>query len=309
MKHFLLAVIFTSSLLAQDIVIEEAVPAQEEPVTVVEETVQAEVVEEAVAEEAVQEETVAEEVVQEETVADTTKQEEKTAETTSAEKVTPVQDSSKDSTTVEEKPAAGVYGLKITTTPDSVSVKINGVDRGVTPLTLTDINEGKQIVVLKKKGYFGKKVTAETKKDSLSEVNVTLRAPGTITVASNPDSAIIFMNKKKLESTPYTLTKLRPGDYNFTLLKSGFSRFDTTVTVDEGINDTLFAELESTAAKKVDTTAAVEASTQQTLTTTEPTGPVELTTESKRKKIFTIIGGALFAIFLTGIIVSEAAGE
>lgn len=207
-------------------------------------------------------------------------------------------------------------GVFIFGTPDSMGVKVDGVVRGVTPLTISDLSDGEHTVVLTKKGFYGKKINITTVKDSLIEIDAELRAPGTITIASDPEGALIFMNKKKIDKTPFTISTVRPGTYSIMLLRGGFAQYDTTIEVISGLNDTLFAKMNSstpvtdTVTRATTTTTTATAKNVSDETSPEPEdSEVEHEDEKKRKKIFKIIGSAIVATFLTIIMISELSGD
>lgn len=205
-------------------------------------------------------------------------------------------------------------GLSITGTPDSINVKINGIERGITPITISDLPNGEHTVVLTKKGYYGKKITVTTKQDSLVEIDAELRAPGSVTITSNPEGALIFMNKKKIDKTPFTISTVRPGSHSIMLLRGGYAQFDTTIEVESGANDTIAIEMiSSNPVPAVAETKPVVNSTvaaTDSVVTNNGTAPVtDENSEPKRKKIFKIVGSAIVATFLTAILISELSGD
>jgi len=193
-------------------------------------------------------------------------------------------------------------GMIIDGTEDSMRVTINGEERGFTPLQVTEIDPGSYTVILRKQGFYGKQLQVDVFQDSLTEVNVELRAPATLTVITEPDSALIFLNRQKVEKTPYSITPLRPDSYSVMLLRGGYAQFDTTIELSSGANDTLNVTLESLMAETVTTETTVRDSVDLEVGSGSELGSEE---ESGNKKRVTIIASAVFAAFLSMILVSE----
>lgn len=166
---------------------------------------------------------------------------------------TDTQDSqAKDSATVEEKAAAGA--LTIYSEPDSAVLLVDDVAQGKTPMTLTGLSVGKHVIMLKKKGHFVKKATIELSAGDDKEITLQLAKPGTLTVTSEPSDAIIMLNKKKVGSTPYSSSKLKPGDVSLLLLKEGYEKQQQSLTLASGGKDSIHVVLPSVA-KSVETKA------------------------------------------------------
>ncbi len=204
-------------------------------------------------------------------------------------------------------------GIRIIGTPDSISVKIDGKFRGHTPITITDILPGEHSIILTKKGYYGKKLSTTVIEDSLIEIVSELRAPATLTVTSTPDSALLFINKKKMDKTPYTATPLRPGSYSVMLLRGGYAKYDTTVELTSGEVATLNASMKSlsagTSETQTDSLSENEKKFVKKESVENDTKQKDSGEDKKRKKIFTIIGSAIFAAFLSVIVTSEFSGS
>ncbi len=214
-----------------------------------------------------------------------------------------------DSTINEPMNLPKPTGMIIDGPEDSMSVTINGEESGFTPLQVTEIDPGAYTIILRKRGFYGKQLQVDVIQDSLVEVNVELRAPATLTVITEPDSALIFLNRQKAEKTPHSMTPLRPDSYSVMLLRGGYAQFDTTVELSSGANDTLFVKLESLLSE----TATVETteSDSSEVVVDNQTGEISdnSNNENGNKKRFMIIASAIFAAFLSVIFVSEFTRE
>jgi len=203
-------------------------------------------------------------------------------------------------------PSLSQTGFIVTGTPESLTVSIDDSVRGITPLTVIGLSEGEHSIVLTKKGFYGKKITATAMLDSVVPVEGELRAPASLTVVTSPDSALLFINRKKIEKTPFTISPLRPDTYTVMLLKAGFSQFDTTITLESGSSDTLkIAMKELTTTSTVQSVDSTNVSTGQTNTTVQN----ETIKNDPRKKRLTIIASAICVAFLAILFVSEFTGS
>ncbi len=142
-------------------------------------------------------------------------------------------------------------------------------------------------------------------------MDVELRAPAYIVINSTPDSAIILLDRKKVGNTPFKSSPLRPGDYNFMLMRSGYNKLDTTITVTSGLLDTLNINLVAKETAPVAPVAVIDTTVTLDTAVASADNRLVATTdnEKKKKKIAVIIGGAIFALLTTLIVVKEFSGE
>ncbi len=200
-------------------------------------------------------------------------------------------------------------GMIIDGPEDSMSVTINGEESGFTPLQVTEIDPGAYTVILRKRGFYGKQLQVDVIQDSLVEVNVELRAPATLTVITEPDSALIFLNRQKTEKSPHSITPLRPNSYSVMLLRGGYAQFDTTIELSSGANDTLFVELESLMTETTTDNNTISDTSKVVVENSIDADSEDSQADSGNKKRFVIIASAIFAAFLSVIFVSEFSRE
>lgn len=163
----------------------------------------------------------------------------------------------KDSTAVKDSTARPVYSrMSITTEPAQAEVSLDSVAKGESPLTIDSVTRGTHMLIIKKKGYFGKKVSVDVAGDSVVDVTVTLVAPGCLVVTSEPSGAGVFLDGKDLGVTPWENAKLKPGVHALSLHKDGFAAFEKQITVSEGKTDSISIVLQlKPAAKTMGSTA------------------------------------------------------
>jgi len=166
-----------------------------------------------------------------------------------------------------EAPPAAPGRLLVRSTPSGASVSVDGVDRGVTPLTVRDLDLGTRSVVLARRGYRTEtRPVAITRERSSRTIDVRLTADGAasavkgrsgatppsaapkpvvatpepavptgiLLVESRPTGAAVSINGAARGATPMTLSGLAPGEYRVVMSMKGFVNFATTVRVVAG---------------------------------------------------------------------------
>lgn len=154
--------------------------------------------------------------------------------------------------TVVKKDSAAVmhFGrISVTTVPESAEVAVDSIARGGSPCTVDSLLPGIHVVIIKRKGYFGKKVIVEVTADSTLAVDVALVKPGVFIVTSDPQGARVFIDGKESGVTPYENAKMKPGDHVLRLEKEQFLTLEKTVVSAEGKTDTLSFALPAAAPK------------------------------------------------------------
>ncbi|HYE88842.1 MAG TPA: PEGA domain-containing protein [Vicinamibacterales bacterium] len=160
-------------------------------------------------------------------------------------------------------PATG--RLLVRSTPSGATVTVDGVEKGATPLALSDVEFGTHDVSVARRGYVTetRKVQIAAARPSRSldvrlaaasapltaksagrgavprpSTPATLGRPaastGSLVVESRPAGAAISINGKPSGSTPRTVAELAPGDYRILLTLPGYRSFTTTVRVVAG---------------------------------------------------------------------------
>ena len=146
----------------------------------------------------------------------------------------------KDTVAKKDTAAALHFGrISLTTLPETAEVSVDSVFKGSSPLTLDSMAPGGHVLIIKRKGYFGKKVSVEVTADSTLAVDVVLVKPGTFIIASNPPGAKVVLDGKESGVTPCENAKLKPGEHVLRLEKEQFLPFEKTVVATEGKTDTL----------------------------------------------------------------------
>ena len=159
--------------------------------------------------------------------------------------------------------SAPVGNLLVRSTPAGATVFVDDQRRGVTPLTLQNVELGTRRVRIQRDGY-----TAEERQIALTrsrpsrslEVDLE-RAPltrstgttskppaartGTLVIESRPSGATIILNGRQVGSTPMTIDDLEPGFYTVQLQLETFRPISTIVRVVAGARARAAARLVS----------------------------------------------------------------
>ena len=78
--------------------------------------------------------------------------------------------------------------LTVTSDPAEAQVMLNGISRGVTPLTISDVPKGRAILIVSKEGYLPETRTLSLNAGDSQNVAVTLEGkPGSLFLTSIPD--------------------------------------------------------------------------------------------------------------------------
>ncbi len=133
--------------------------------------------------------------------------------------------------------------LRIASQPDSASVVLDSGSKGETPVVVDSIPVGQHTVLVKKKGYFVKKITVAVLADTVQDITVTLIRPGCLVVKTDPAAARLFLDGKESGLTPWENAKLKPGDYTLRFEHEQRSTIERRVTVNEGACDTVSVSL------------------------------------------------------------------
>ena len=128
------------------------------------------------------------------------------------------------------------YGLiSISSSPNSASVYLDGVYKGVAPITLKKIPIGSHTIKLTKSGYndVSKTVTVSSGKNSLISESLSEQT-GIISLSSSPSGASVYLDGKYKGTTPLILNGIPIGSHTIKLTKSGYNDVFKTVTVSSG---------------------------------------------------------------------------
>ena len=122
--------------------------------------------------------------------------------------------------------------LMVRSTPPGAAVRLNGVDRGKTPLEITDAPSGENTVEILMDGYKPLTEKVAVQAQETKEVAGVLQAiPTTLQIVSIPPGARIYVNNQFRGEAPVTLTDLPPGEQRLRAELAGFETAARSVSL------------------------------------------------------------------------------
>ncbi len=142
--------------------------------------------------------------------------------------------------------------LAVGSNPEGAIVRVNGDERGVTPLVIPDLELGSYTVRLEMKGFQADELTAELTEESPQarlEVDLERVAPpkpirATLQIQSDPAGARVTIDGQDLGTTPIQRYRVRPGQRTLRLELEGFQPWQQAVSLKAGVAESIAATLE-----------------------------------------------------------------
>lgn len=130
-------------------------------------------------------------------------------------------------------PASGT--IDISSEPSGAEVTVNGISRGKTPLTVTEIPRGRAVVKFKLEGFEEEVRELAVNAGDRQALPVALKGlPGTMHLVSVPDGARFYLNDEARGKGPLAITGLKPGEYKVRAELEGYGTVTRTVTLGNG---------------------------------------------------------------------------
>ncbi len=133
------------------------------------------------------------------------------------------------------------------TDPEGATVIVNGVERGVTPIKLTNVPKGLATIVFRLAGY--EEETRELRMQAGASQTLSLRLKGRaaqLKVVSTPEGARVFLDDDFKGKTPLSLSSVKPGDHSLRVELEGFAPMTRSITLENAGEGTEEFTLEST---------------------------------------------------------------
>ncbi len=135
----------------------------------------------------------------------------------------------------EEKLVLDSGTLSCVSDPAGAVVTVNGVERGVTPLTVSGIPKGQALVKIRLAGHAEDVREVRLNAGETQTLSVALKAlPGTLHLISNPPKATFYVNGALRGVSPLTVPDLPPGAYDVRCEKEGYGTLSKTLTLGNG---------------------------------------------------------------------------
>jgi hypothetical protein len=114
--------------------------------------------------------------------------------------------------------------LEVRTVPEKAVLYLNGDNKGVTPVTITDVPVGDQVLLLSYPGYQNLTTRVVVQEGAITEVSISLSAAtGSLSVNTTPPGAEIFFDGTRRGLSPVVLSGLAPGNHTLETRKAGYN--------------------------------------------------------------------------------------
>ncbi len=181
--------------------------------------------------------------------------------------------------------------LTVTSVPDSAEVRINGILKGTTPVTIEAVQAGQSDVKVSKRGYKPHSIRMTFEATKPYKIAAELEAlPSGLTVLTDPEGARIMIDNQPVGDSPITLKDLKEGPHEVTASMNGYATKTKTIFLEPDVNDSVeFNLVKNSGTLVIDTEPAnVQIYVDgKLLTTTQPKGgsdalsqPVRITLRS-----------------------------
>lgn len=138
----------------------------------------------------------------------------------------------------------------VTTKPKGATVKINGVRKGKSPITVKDLGKGTVNVAVSLSCYGGRSKVVQVMENQMTQVSFNLKPTcGALVVNSKPQGATWTLNGEEIGKTPGKKTGLKPGKYTVRASRGGdFPAWSKVVTIAAGETKTVNARFQKLSA-------------------------------------------------------------
>ena len=113
--------------------------------------------------------------------------------------------------------------MNLNAIPGGTSVVVNGMYKGMTPLTVSGLHTGTYNVTFSHFGFRELSTPVTVQAGSISEVNVSIvRLTGSLVVNTTPGGAQLTVDGLTAGTSPATLENLHPGNHTLNVTKDGY---------------------------------------------------------------------------------------
>lgn len=129
--------------------------------------------------------------------------------------------------------------VECTSEPAGATVVVNGVSRGVTPITIDGIPKGLASFKFQLDGYGEEVRELRLAPGDRQTLAIQLKGrPGRLTVVSTPERATVFVDNDYQGRTPITLGKIAPGTHDIRVELEGHAPLSRTIQIANGAETT-----------------------------------------------------------------------
>ncbi len=142
---------------------------------------------------------------------------------------------------VQQEVILGYGTLKVDCNVNGADVCVDGRYKGQTPLVLEGVAAGKRSVSVILPGYRGDEKTVEVVPDRQTSVTLSMARVATVYVESDPSPANLYINDKRVGTTPYE-EEVETGRYDFVARLDGYKDEEMSIDIEEDYD--IFLKLE-----------------------------------------------------------------
>ncbi|MBQ6136998.1 MAG: PEGA domain-containing protein [Kiritimatiellae bacterium] len=125
--------------------------------------------------------------------------------------------------------------IEVKTDPEGASVTVNGIARGLSPVTVRDVPRGRASVTLVKAGYEEENRELSVNPGDVQTLFVKMQGrPGSLRLSSVPEGARFYVNGDPHGRGPVTVGNLQPGEYVVRAELDGHDTMEKTIRVANG---------------------------------------------------------------------------
>ena len=149
-------------------------------------------------------------------------------------------------TTMQSIPTTG--SIAITTTPTGASVYLDGVYKGITPVTLHSVSAGTYTVKLTLSGYEDYEESVRVYAGQTASITTTMQSiptTGSIAITTTPAGASVYLDGVYKGTTPFTLHSVSAGTHTVKLTLSGYEDYEESVRVYAGQTASITTTMQS----------------------------------------------------------------
>lgn len=125
----------------------------------------------------------------------------------------------------------GKGSLRVFSDPEGASVTVNSLNTETTPCKFDDLPTGRYQVTVEKEGYLPETDSVAVHFEEISTMSVTLKPAGSISINSNPTGAEVLINRQRMGVTPYTNSRMEPGDILLTLTLDTYKPIEEQISI------------------------------------------------------------------------------
>ena len=138
------------------------------------------------------------------------------------------------------------YGaISLNSEPDKANILLDGIEVGVTPVSLRSVLHGDHKVEIRLDGYsvWEKSVSVEPARETVLTAKLQVNT-GSVSVKSKPENAKVFLDGKPVGTTPESITSINPGIHEIKVEMEKYDVWTDTVNIEAGKEDVINAVLQ-----------------------------------------------------------------